>query len=157
MATAGAIIAAVMLIYGKTVKPSSWINGKADAFMGVLSALEQAKTMNGGAYPLASTAINNLGNLGSISASPPNLPANTLYILKTVIGDTNANYNSWTYACGAVANTLSIQVYVGDESSDDKKNALTTYLGKIAADMACSYISTSPSVITCTKTGITCS
>lgn len=140
-------VAAVVLfvIYNKTVKPSQYTNEKMQAFTNLVAAIEQARTINGGAYPAGS--ITDLGNIGTATAST----AKT--VLSGVLGTTNAMYTSWEYDC--TGNTLTLRVYVGEEAGNtDLQNAVQNMISKNTAGFSCGAVTNNK--ITCTRANVAC-
>lgn len=135
-------IAAVVLfvIYNRTVKPSQYVNEKMQAFTNLVAAIEQARTINGGAYPAVS--ISDLGNIGNATA-----------VLSGVLGTTNPMYTSWEYSCSG--NTLTLTVYVGDEAGNaDLQNAVQNMIARNTSGFTCGAVTNDK--ITCTRSNVAC-
>lgn len=156
LAVAGIILIVVLVLYNLTIKPSSWINEKTNAFSGLVSALEQSRTINGGGYPkTGATAISDLGNLAS---APAGVPASTVSILKSLVGTSNGNLKNWQYKCNdtAASPSLDITVYVGDDSDADRQNTVKTYISQnfSGSGFTCGAISSGS--FTCSKGSVLC-
>lgn len=146
IAVIGIAAVGLLVLYNTTVRPSVWMNDKIQNFTNLQAALEQAKTINGGRYPLAATAISNLGNITGTT--------NTANILKAVIGSNTGAYTSWSYQCTA-AGVLSIGVYVGDDTNTDRQNAVKTAISQNFTQWTCGDVNSS-GVFTCTRSNVSC-
>lgn len=146
LAIIGIVAIGLLVLYNTTVRPSAWVNDKIQNFTNLQAALEQARTINGGRYPIAATAISNLGNISGTTA--------TESILKAVIGANNSAYTSWTYQCTA-AGVLTIGVYVGDETNTDRQNAVQRAISQNFSQWSCGTVG-SGGVFTCSRSNVTC-
>lgn len=145
LAIIGVAAVALFVIYNKTVKPSQYVNEKMQAFTNLVAAIEQARTINGGAYPAGS--ITNLGNIGNATAST----AKT--VLSGILGSTNAMYTSWQYSC--TGNTLTLTVYVGEEAGNtDLQNTVQNMIARNTSGFTCGAVTNN--LITCTRSNVAC-
>ncbi len=143
LAVAGLLIGGVLFVYKNRIEPTQWVNGKAEAFVNLASALENAKSMNGGGYPAATNV--NLADLSNATTSQ-------MRILAAAIGQRSPDLTGWTYSCSG--GTLTITVNTGDVPGG-RTDLVEALRSKIQGASAYSC-TTGTGSITCTRSTVPC-
>lgn len=106
-------LSVVFAVYRSRVEPNSWASNKFQTFQSVVSALESAKSANGGAYPAAT-------NVSLSNSTAPSDPKAKLVWSAVTGGVPTSDINGWTYSCSG--NTITLTVDLSDRPTSAAGN-----------------------------------
>jgi hypothetical protein len=96
-------------IYRTKIEPNKWASNQFQIFQSVITALENAKSANGGAFPAATNV-----DLGSATA-PTDTKAKLVWYAVTG-GNPSSDTAGWMYSCSG--NAIDITVDISTKPSD---------------------------------------
>lgn len=140
-----ALAAGVLFYYNRSVKPGQITRDKLQAFTNLVAGLENAKILNGNAYPLADT-------MTTLPIANPTTPQQRLIYQAT--GGNNDTYVNWGYQC--TGNTLTIRVSLADVPDATLRENIRLGIANNNSDFNCASSVQSDGTFTCTKSPVVC-
>ena len=140
-----ALAAGVLFYYNNSVKPGQITREKLQAFTNMVAGLENAKILNGNAYPLADTMTN-------LPIANPTTAQQRL--ISQATGGNNSTYAGWGYQCNA--NTLTIRVSLADVPDATLRENIRLGIANNNSDFTCAATVQANGTFTCTKSPVVC-
>lgn len=150
LAVAALLVLGVFTLYKFQIEPSRYVSDGSSKFINFITAIEQAKAYNGGAYPVVAVA-----DITDLSIKPDN--ANKAILLwQAVTGGQTAPYlKNWDYDCVSTGTTVNAIGSFSDIPNTELLNLIANQVQNNVSGWTCT-VNTTNKTITCSKGSVTC-
>jgi len=150
LAVAALVVLGVFTLYKFQIEPSRYVSDGAKKLINFITAIEQAKSYNGGAYPVVAVA-----DVTDLSTKPDDTNKAVL-LWQAVTGGQNAPHlKNWDYDCISTGTTANAIGNFSDTPNTELLNLIANQVQNNASGWTCTADTTNKK-ITCSKSNVTC-
>jgi len=150
LAVAALIILGVFVLYKYQIEPSRYVSDNAKKLTNFITGVEQAKSYNGGAYPVVAVA-----DITDLSTKPSNTNKAVLLWQAVTGGQTAPQLKNWDYDCVSTATIVNAIGEFSDTPNTELLNLIANQVQNNASGWTCT-VDTENKKITCSKGNVTC-
>ena len=149
LAVAALLVLGVFTLYKFQIEPSRYVSDGSSKLINFITAIEQTKAYNGGAYPVVAVA-----EITDLSVKPTAAKAILLWQAVTG-GQTAPHLKNWDYDCVSTETTANAIASFSDTPNTELLNLIANQVQNNVSGWTCT-VNTTNKTITCSKGSVAC-